>query len=525
MPITDHSAVTKLSILYAVTALFLVRIHGPLVFSIAVGDDQVYYAHSLAVVVNHNLAYRHVPLEKFSGQADGRFQAARYAAGPGWLWSPVLAIGHLLAPWLGVDPQAAAEGTSPIHWMSVCVASMLYGLAGFLFLYRFLQTYFDPSVSFWSVWTVAFSSPLLYYVYRRPLMSHSTEFFALCASAYAVRRLSPESRYPAMMGAGFLTGLLFLCRWTDAPFVASFAAWGAWSLRRAPMSRQSALSRQALFLACVGIAPVAQLLLWKHLTGVLYPGLQKLHPTPAGSSIFFCIHPWAWRHLRDLFIAKDWGIFWLSPVTLMVLLLAPLLRKERRFYGPLCFLAIPSMAILWMSSNWPTHGGEYGNRYLIVTWLLWTFLFAGELSVLRRDRESGPARILIVVGQLALLVSFLMLTLFKSNADTLTLLIGPTRYGLPSDWINNLFAANAWRQVIHHPAQVLLTFGGSVAGYAVFAVLRHLPRIPQACLAAGTQYFYKHRPPDAPPAVYAILLLLAGGLGITLLFQKLNDGC
>ena len=43
----------------------------------------------------------------------------------------------------------------------------------------------------------------------------------------------------------------------------------------------------------------------------------------------------------------------------------------------------------------------------------------------------------------SVMFSITLLSLFKSNADTLTLHIGPTKYGLPSDWINNEFVRYA----------------------------------------------------------------------------------
>jgi hypothetical protein len=505
---TDKRAINLLCGAFVMCALLLTRIHGPKLFFIAEGDDLSYFAYARTLVMDRDFSFRNEPFPTFQTER-ANLQAARYAVGPGLLWVPFLALGHITARCIsnGVAEADLSLGITPIHWLSASMSSVLYGLAGFLFLYLFLRRFFSPAVSTWSVLLAGFSSPLLYYLFRRPLMAHSAEFFSLSASAYAVSGLAPTAPRPRVVLAGLFTGLLFLCRWNDAPYVAAFLFWGLWNLRLSGTSVWRPNVRQVLFAGTAGLAACLQLVVWKTLTGSFYPGPAMFDLGIVKSSVLFAAFPWTLRHLADLFFGKDWGVFLLAPFLLLVVVLSLGHALGRPRLVPRLVLTLPAFFICWIAANWPSHGGEYGNRYLISIWILLGFLCAEVLDRLQAAR--WPRRIFLAAGAVSLLYSLTALSLFKSNSDTLTLHVGPTLYGLPSDWVNHDFARNAFHETVRRPASAAMTLGPSVAGYFIVKALGSAGLLPGAASESAARYFEKHTPPT--PSSWAVFFVMLGG--------------
>lgn len=481
---TDKKAVALILVFFSLCFMFLTRIHGPRIFFFAEGDDVSYFAYARAVVLDQNIAFENSPLLSYRN-GRGKFLAARYAIGPGFLWSPFFLLGHVVSHVFG-NPmdETVRNGTSDLHWLFVGMGSLLFGLAGFLFLYFFLRRFFSAFSSCWSVILVGFSSPLLYYLFRRPLMAHSCEFFCLAAAAYYVAGLSRESNGRQILSAAFLTGLIFLCRWNDAPFVAAFALWGSVRLRKPWM-----------FLAGIGAVSILQLLAWKYLIGYFYPGPAVFGSDDIKSSIVFAIFPWTFRHLRDLFFGKDWGIFLLSPVTLLTLTASLMVIREKSRMWPRLALLLPALPVCWIAANWPSHGGEYGNRYILPLWMAFAFLFAEILDHLSERKSFLLRRGFVVISAGALLVSFLSLSLFKSNSDTLTLHVGPTLYEHASDWVNHSYTVNAYHEIMTDPVRSLMTLGPSPAGYFGLRLLDMFHLVPAGVAEKFGDYFIKHGTP------------------------------
>lgn len=505
---SDRAAIRVLTFLFLSLFLLFTRVHGPKLFFIGQGDDESYFSYARSLLFDRDIDFKNEPLATFQGTVQPNVSAARYAVGPGLLWTPFLAMSHLLSPLDRSSPSdLKREGIGTLHWLVVCGASILYGWASYLFLFLFLRRYFDASASFWSTILVGFSSPLLYYLFNRPLMSHSSEFFTLTAAAYLVSGLDPASSTRRVFISAITTGSIFLCRWMDAPYVMAFGLWAIWNLHSEPFTLTRLNKRQMLFIGILGVTGSLQLLLWHHLTGLFYPGIAMFDLGIMKSSVLFSIYPWTARHFLDLWVGKDWGILWISPVIALALPALFVWRKWGHRELAKAVLLVPTAMTFLVASNWPSHGGEYANRYLIPAWLFLTFLFADCVAMLEFNYRRAVI-FLLGLGGLSYLLALLMLTLFKSNADTLTLQVGPTLYQLPSDWVNHRYAAEAYRTLVSSPAYAPATFGASLLGYMAFKLLG-IFHITIGPLAA---YFEKHPAPDPIPLGVMTLLVLIGTL-------------
>jgi hypothetical protein len=496
--VRDRQALVWLCAGFLCLSLFLIRVHSPRVFFIGEGDDESYFAYARTVLVDRDLNFSNEPLQTLRGP-NASMQAARYSIGPGLAWIPFLAIGRLV-------PSQTSNQVSLAEWIAACLGTICLGLGSVLALFFLLRRFFSVDTAFWAVVCVWLSSPLLYYLFRRPLMSHGAEFFflsAACALVAFVRHDSPRWHF-VLIGA--CLGWLFLSRWMDAPYVAALGLLTAFIVVRTP---GKPLGRLAFLATSAGLAAAAQFLIWRHLTGHWYPGVVMFDLPAVRSSVVFSVFPWTWRHLRDLFIGSGWGIIWLSPVLWLAIpgLFLPASHQRLRYLR--VALALSAVLTFWVAANWPSHGGEFGSRYLIPCWALFTLGFA---LLLDRLVEHPRLRLTaIAIGLTSAVVSVAFVSLFKSNATTLTLHVGPTAYGLPSDWVNETFAKEAWRSLFN-PGLVASSFAPSLGGYLFFSLVAGWDPVATH-LQPLAEYFQQHGTPSLGSLLFIVCGLLSIGAG------------
>jgi hypothetical protein len=108
-----------------------------------------------------------------------------WGCGPALLWAPAFLLAQgvsLVGNFFGAD--LPLNGQSPIFDFLIITASMVYGLIGLLLIYYFLRFFFSPWISFWALSLYFFASPLLFYQYHEPTMSHILTVTATAAYIY-----------------------------------------------------------------------------------------------------------------------------------------------------------------------------------------------------------------------------------------------------------------------------------------------------------------------------------------------------
>jgi hypothetical protein len=383
----------------------------------------------------------------------------------------------------------------------------------------------SPRMAFWATTAFAIGNPVLYYVFRRPLMSHAAEFFWFCAATLLLLRYfdaaTPRSRTALAAGLGLSAGMLAITRLNDAPMAVAFIA-GMLVDGRARGHRV-----RAGLVGLLGTAvPIA------FLGGELW---AQLHGSPAPSydpaAHWAPMWPLTLAHLERVvgfFVGGHWGIVLLTPFVALELV-AICVRGRRLLVrvAPrprlVAVFALASGMQLLVASSFYTAGMSYGARFVFpVYWLLHlTFLLAiGSAPSLEVSPSRWRRRLVMALAAALVLVGTLNLASFESAPDLtlrMTLVreegVSNPEFATLEGWAAPHFATEALKNI--PSGRPVLAFGTSPAVWyacrAANAVLGAAAPIPHAL-----EDYYRRRGMSSTTDLRALLqyhlvvLLLTG---------------
>lgn len=316
--------------------------------------------------------------------------------GSALLWSPFYLAAHggvLVARALGAE--VAPDGLSlPYRW-AVTLGSALYAALGLLLSYRLARRYASSESAFLTVLALWWATPVAYYMYVAPGMSHACSLFAvaLFVSLWPWAVSGGHGRW-AVWGAA--AGLMALVREQDAFFAVialiaavSPAAGGTFSER---------LRRLASFLLAAFLVFLPQLFVYAALYGRPFPAPQvenKMY--------------WSSPHFLQVLLSPEHGLFLWSPVLLVFLMGAVLLFRRNVEAGLLLAAAFLSQAyVSGAVASW-TQAGAFGSRRFLATTVLFAVWGALVLEWLRpRLRRAGLAAALglFLLWNVSLMIQF-----------------------------------------------------------------------------------------------------------------------
>ncbi|MFH0795110.1 MAG: hypothetical protein V2A74_13880 [bacterium] len=240
----------------------------------------------------------------------------RYGIGSAMLWSPFFLVGHYLTEALA--PQEA-DGYSRAYAVAISLGSLFYGTLGLLLLYGILRRVVHSCAAALAVLAVWGASPLTFYLYFHPSMSHANSFFLVVLFLWLYLHLlrQPSPSRAAVMG--IVGGLMAVTRFQDGVYLLLpiFGFVFARLLPRkkvspeteAPASGQRWWLLAVNFLLAAWLAMTPQFIVWSLLQGSPLSG-----PTPyLGYSDFNLLWP---RHLLQTFFASNHGLFFWHPLWL-----------------------------------------------------------------------------------------------------------------------------------------------------------------------------------------------------------------
>jgi hypothetical protein len=369
-------------------------------------DAVEYYAHLRSLYFDGDLDFAN-EFEHFGilDRGDKRQPTATghrrtiFSVGPALIWMPFYAVGDGVARLAG----NVEDGYSPYHIRAVTLASLLYGLAGLLLVFRVLLRLFPPSPSFWATLLLLYGTFLYWYVVGEPVMSHSGSFFfsalALALFVDGGERLSP--------GRGALLGLTIgvaaTVRWQNGVLLLLPAARLLPRVARAP---RGAIGVGLLTLACFALGTLPQLLAWKAIFGS-----YLLADPPHGADFLRLDHP----YLLETFFSSRHGLLYWTPILWLGFLgYAPLLlRRTRLALTLLAPIAIMSYVNVCSGDWWA--GGSFSNRRFDS---LLPLLALGLGAVLTRVQEwvaRRPALPIAAAGAALTLWNVLFMTQYGRN--------------------------------------------------------------------------------------------------------------
>ncbi|MBN1866444.1 hypothetical protein JW916_04035 [Candidatus Sumerlaeota bacterium] len=307
--------------------------------------------------------------------------------GMGILWSPFFLLAHMAAK---IGPWEADGYSAPYAW-AVCLGSTLYAIAGLFLLTRVLSWRFDSRSALTGVVAVWLGSPLVFYMYLHPSMSHAGSFFwcSLLVWEYEHWRQHPSRRHFFLIG--LTVGLAAATRYDNAIYLllpAAFWARSRWASLYSPVRRpgagRSAMGALALIGIglCVGFLP--QMAAWHSMYGSWFAG-------PRDYDLATNLAIWKSPNLMAVLLSGHRGLFVWSPVLLIATVGFVRLVTRRRLLDSA--LAAGLAIQLWIIGGWAVWwgGASFGQRFFIHC----TPAFALGLACLVRDIRFAPFHRLI----------------------------------------------------------------------------------------------------------------------------------
>lgn len=410
------------------------------------GDEMEYYAYLRSMWMDGDLdfynEYKHFidldPIERQGfkkGYLDNIMPTGlrpnRGSIGPAILWTPFFALGHLtasLANLLGY--RVALDGYSPPYVWAVSLASAIYGFVGLLLTYTLCRNYFSEASSILSVIVIWFASPLLFYMYITPPMSHASSVFASSLFLFIWYRTRHSRTVEMWTVLGLLAGLMTLVRWQDGlfmiiPAVESIMAYGSWlkgnralsrpplsSLRPVPAPIKRLFAGILLFVVTAFAFSSLQLVTWQILHG-------SFHPSYSLSNDRFA---WTAPYLGGILFSPYRGVFVFTPALLLATLgLYYLYKADRTVAIPLIAALASEVYFLGSYSRWNSHA--FGLRTILNCTPIFILGLAGLVERLRRRVPMG---VLAAVGALFIIWNAFLVIQWALNMIPRTLETIPT---------------------------------------------------------------------------------------------------
>lgn len=348
-------------------------------------DGAGYYAWLRSAVVDGDLdtADEFAHFDRLETEWSDPFRATStglhanpYPIGAALLWAPAFLLVHALAP-VGGYP---ADGYSPPYIWAISLSSACFVLVGLLLLLDIARSWARPGAAFWGIAGVWLASPLVFYQYAHPSMSHAADMLVNSTVVWwwsRTRVAMPAARWWFVLG--LLIGLagmvrqqnLLLGLFPGLSLVLSFLRW-----RWAPapvLACAAALAAGAL----LAFAP--QLWVWGEVFGSPFVNVQALaYRAPL---LIDPLRP----HLIEVLFSSNRGLFIWSPILLPATVgSVALWCFDRRLAA---FLIANAALQIYLIASWSVWwgGAAFGARLLLGVIPLWALgLAAGFEWLLRR---------------------------------------------------------------------------------------------------------------------------------------------
>lgn len=330
-------------------------------------DTVAYYSWLRSAVIDGDLnvgdEFVHYGYGTERGLTVTGYTYNEWAVGSAVLWSPFFLAAHggmLVAQALGA-PVVPDGYAAPYIW-AISLGSALYAGLALLWTYRLCAELFSPRTGLLATVTLWLASPLVFYMYSHPAMSHANDAFAFALLLFVWQRTRQRQTWSAPVWRGLAAGLCALVRQQNAVWVLvllgelAVEAVQAWRTDRSSAVIKTAVGQAALFSLAWWVAYFPQLVVWK----VVFGRWIVLNPYAGGAGIGF---DWLHPHLLKVLFSTNRGLFVWSPVLLPALLGWGLLGKSERRLG--WVLAASFGVQLYMVSAWGAWSGAaaFGQRF------------------------------------------------------------------------------------------------------------------------------------------------------------------
>ncbi len=326
------------------------------------------------------------------------------------LWAPFFAIADLLTRLLNATGGAIpADGYSPPYIAAVSYASAFYGWLAIWLAARLVERLARDWPALVNLGVVAaivvwLGTPLLFYMYVAPPMSHATSAFAvtLFITLWIAVRDRWDIRGVVLLGAS--AALMTMVREQDAFFVAGPILDATWALARANRARGLRIAIAAMAgVVAAALTFVPQALAYLALNGHIGPSR-------------FVARKMSWHapHALEVLASPAHGLFFWTPLAVvafagLVVLSIRLPAGMRALGAGLLVAAAFQVYVAGSVESW-TVAGAFGQRRFVSLTPLLVLGIAATLATIRGRRAMVPAAALVLTmmvwWNIALIVQF-----------------------------------------------------------------------------------------------------------------------
>jgi hypothetical protein len=357
-------------------------------------DPSFYYAQLRSPIVDRDLDLR--------GETNTRnftinptvtgLQGSAYPLGPGLLWSPFFLGAHLLTR---IFLPAQANGYSFLYISLTTLGSGLFGVLALLLIYRLCRFFAPAGLACLATLMCLFASPLFFYIFRQPVMSHTTNLFASAGMLLAYLYLDEDARLERWSGLifGVWLGLCFLTRWSGIILaILPLLHFGSRLVRaRRSGERQavkSTLLQAAVMAGSFLVMITPQLIFWHR----VYAS-WLIFPSPTNDYVASLLPP----NFFQIFTHTNRGLPYWFPFALLGMI-GYFFIPDRKLKLAAFIYTFLLTFLLGYRRDW-YGGGIFGARYYIEAL---PFISIGFISLTRRLYRTHAGK-LILIGLLVLL--------------------------------------------------------------------------------------------------------------------------
>ena len=316
--------------------------------------------------------------------------------GTALLWAPFYLVAHAgtsVAQSFGAEVEP--DGLSRAYRWAVTLASAIYGSIGLMLSYRLARRYADAESCFLAVVGLWWGTPVAFYMYVAPGMSHAASLFAV-ALFFSLWPWVTEGSLGRWALWGVSAGLMALVREQDGLF--AVAALVAALSPRLETDLTGRVRRVLAFGAAAFFVFAPQLLVYQILYG-------RPAPSPHVANKMY----WNSPHFFKVLFSSEHGLLFWSP--LLVLFFVGAVLLFRREVGAGFVLAVSFLSQVYISGavdSW-TMAGAFGARRFVATTVIfavWGGLVMETLRPFLRRAGSYAAVGLFILWNLSLMVQF-----------------------------------------------------------------------------------------------------------------------
>ena len=403
----------------ALVAVLALPLFTPRVYA---SDEIKYFAQLRSVYFDHDLHYEneyayfigrdpvaHAGLRPFMEQPTPTgYRLNDAPIGSAIMWAPAYVVADGLV--IGARALGMAVPRDGYSWpyvWAVCLASLAWGTGGLFLCYRLCRAYVGRTEATWGVLAVWFASPVVFYLYITPAMSHANSLFAVALFLWVWHVTRPHRTRLGWAALGASVALMVLVRELNWLFLVVVAVDELLSLRRwtdgeAGVQEETARARWLTALVQHGagylvfgltvVALVApQFYVYQILNGTL-------GPTPFVVEKFSLLPV----HAVEVLFSGFHGLFSWHPVTLLsVVGLVLLWRRSPTLALAFGAVFVAQVIVIGSYETW-WGGASFGARRFVNC----TAIFAVGVSVVFARLRGSSSRVASAVVVVLILWNF-----------------------------------------------------------------------------------------------------------------------